>query len=190
MKKLLVLTLVLGIASLAPAALQISVNGDPEPVDSEIIIAPSEELILDIHGNLAPGEGLNWLYVVSSAQGSIDVSTAIAAGAASKINEQVGQAYFTDYFLYYAGLTASPVVHDPAFSAASGIWGDLGALGPVLLDGVIFHCEGLEDAIIQLYSSPDQGVWTLEDTAIIHQIPEPATMALLGLGALVLRRKK
>ena len=37
MKKLLVLSLVLGIASLATAALQIAVGGNTEPVDSESV---------------------------------------------------------------------------------------------------------------------------------------------------------
>jgi hypothetical protein len=30
----------------------------------------------------------------------------------------------------------------------------------------------------------------IEDTLTIHQIPEPTTIALLGLGGLLLRRRK
>ena len=48
MKKLLVICLVLGMASVAGATLQISVNGNPEPIDSEITIFPSDEIVLDV----------------------------------------------------------------------------------------------------------------------------------------------
>jgi len=50
MKKLLILMLVLGLTSYASAALtlQISVGGNKEPVDSQITIQPSQNLVLDI----------------------------------------------------------------------------------------------------------------------------------------------
>ncbi len=42
MKKLLILALVLGMAGLAVAGLQISVNGDKYPVDGALVLAPSQ----------------------------------------------------------------------------------------------------------------------------------------------------
>ena len=65
MKKFLAICLVLGMASVATASLQISVNGEPEPVDSEYILGPSDHLTLDIYTDSliyggALGEG-DWL---------------------------------------------------------------------------------------------------------------------------------
>lgn len=188
MKKMLVLILVLGIASLASAQLQISVNGDQNPVDSEITIAPSDHLTLDVHGNLAAPGNANWMLVVEAACGTLDGTQGTTVGALSRVNENptpYDYSYITGYNLGYAGLP-----NDGSLSAVSGILGDLGALDGVLVDLIDFHCEGQGDAVIKLWQSPDGVQWSEVDAVIVHQVPEPATMALLGLGALVLRRKK
>jgi hypothetical protein len=190
MKKLLVLALVLGIASLAPAALQLAVGGNVDPVDSEITLAPSEELVLGIDGVLAEPAGAYWIVAVNVAVGTVNGDAATTVGGLSRVN--VGDyAYNTNYLLYYAGL-ASDFYGNSALSAVSGGLGDLGALSGMVVDGIVFHCEALGDAVVQLYTSATggAGTWELEDSVVIHQVPEPATMALLGLGALVLRRKK
>ena len=59
MKKFIVLLGVLAIASTANAALQISVNGAPEPIDSQIWLLPSEHLVLDVWTttDIVPGTG-------------------------------------------------------------------------------------------------------------------------------------
>jgi len=69
MKKLLILMLVLGLTSSASAlctTLQISVNGEKNPVDSQIIVVPSGYLELDIWttADIPPaGEGMYALAV-------------------------------------------------------------------------------------------------------------------------------
>ncbi len=54
-----------------------------------------------------------------------------------------------------------------------------------IADNIIFTCEGVGNANILLFD----GEYSQLDSLIITQ-PEPATIALLGLGALLLRRKK
>ena len=180
MKKIVTLVLVLSMVSMASAALQISVNGDPDPVDSEIILqAPSGTLTLGITGTTEAGVAVYWLMAVSSAEGTITGGEAMMGGLSS-----IQPDYMVDYFLYYAGLDSATT------SAVGGVAADMGALSGTLVDFIEFHCEALGDAIVTLYSSPDVAAWTCEDTLVIHQIPEPATMALLGLGGLLLRRKK
>jgi len=55
-----------------------------------------------------------------------------------------------------------------------------------VLDAKLFHCLAAGDAVVLLF---DDGGTQL-DSVIIHQIvPEPVTVALLGLGGLFLRRR-
>jgi hypothetical protein len=49
------------------------------------------------------------------------------------------------------------------------------------------HCEGPGDAIFDLY---DSSGYVLIDTITVHQIPEPMTISLFGLGAVLLGRRK
>jgi hypothetical protein len=182
MKKLLSLVLVLALASLANAMiLQISVNGNPEPIDSTITLLPSEEVVLDI---LSPdgyttGSDVYWALVVNPAVGTISGGHVImppAPDGSSMLPADWGP-YFSETELGVYGC----VISYSAPTAPAGVY----------FDGIIFHCEGPGDAVIQLISTVDFGSFTVEDTVIIHQeIPEPATIALLSLGGLLLRRKK
>ncbi len=57
-----------------------------------------------------------------------------------------------------------------------------------LVDNIIFHCEVPGDVTLTLVGDYENGIEVL-DTQIIHQLPEPMTMCLLGLGGLFLRRR-
>jgi hypothetical protein len=73
MKKVLVLLLVFGLASVANATLQISVNGVQNPADSDITLEPSQEVILDIwtDADLPFFGGGPWALVVDTTEGAI-----------------------------------------------------------------------------------------------------------------------
>jgi hypothetical protein len=59
-----------------------------------------------------------------------------------------------------------------------------------ILGSIAFHCEGAGDVTLKLYTVNDAYTeLTLVDSVIVHQIPEPITMTLLGLGGLFLRRR-
>lgn len=188
MKKLLILMMVVSMASLASATLQISVDGNPEPVDSEIIVAPSDIITLDIWTDtgLQPFQSADWALVVDYNYGTI------TGGIANEI---------PGGFNSIGG--AAPDVENGVLpmEPLAGIWGNLANLafnpveaGTVLIDGIKFHCEGPGDALVSLYAITSgvefPGDAVLMDSVLIHQVPEPMTMALLGLGGLFLRRRK
>ena len=194
MRKLLILIVVLGVASMANATLQISVEGDPEPVDSEIWADPSIPINLDIHGNIVDtGDYVYYLLLVDQAEGSLSATDASCVwGNLSQIDYFTNSypATYMDVWIGRAGLTKPPIDGIAGYVGDSGGGGTGGLIA--IVDPIPFHCEGPGDAIVTLLTSPTAGVgtWAVEDTVTIHQIPEPITMALLGLGGLLLRRRK
>ena len=184
MKKLLIFMLVLGMASMVNATLQISVGGNPEPVDSQIVVAPSGYLSLDIwtDAEISPGVGEWNIWALAA-----DVAKATISGGVSLIADP-GVVIMDD-----ARNVGGLMLPD----AENGVFGMLAlatlpsiAAGTTIFDEIVFHCESLGDVTVTVYGSPDAVVFTPLDSVVIHQIPEPMTIALLGLGGLLLRRRK
>lgn len=178
MKKFVVLMLVLCFAVTANASLQISVMGNPDPVDSEIILMPSDVITLDIHGTDVVAE--YYMLIVDGVQGHISGGDIMQGNASGDMTP------YLPYLLPYIQKAAPPM---------NGIAGFIGIttenpLNGAVVDYIDFHCEGIGDAVVELWTSGDTVVWELSDQLLIHQIPEPMTITLLGLGGLLLRRRK
>ncbi|UCG48087.1 MAG: PEP-CTERM sorting domain-containing protein [Phycisphaerales bacterium] len=198
MKKLFVLMLVVSLATAASAGLKISVNGVVDPAETEVTLKVGETAVIDIWGDGdTPSPESGWLTV----QGP-----GLIAGGEMLYAADGGLSYYQDLeqMADELGMPAAellavmatslevPDAVDVSYSVLADSKVPARALEGTLVDGIGFTCTDLGDVILTLFSGNDltNGVVTVLDTQVIHQIPEPMTVALLGLGGLFLRRRK
>lgn len=195
MKKLLVLLLVLGLASSASAVLDLGIDG--QAAGSTHTMAPSDSITLsvDMGVGLVGGE---FSILLSNNQGAMDYSSMTVNS--DYMNEVVIPAVGTYYVATSWDFAWGEVAGTSSTAGAIALGGgNISAFNgqlSTLVDGIVFHCEEATDVTITLVSrglvttsgSIDAG--TTLDSILVHQVPEPATLALLGLGGLLLRKRK
>ena len=192
MKKLLALLMVLGLTSLAGADLVFTVNGDPQP--DELTLETSEEVTLDMH--LAAGENILKYQVTYS------LSNEQAEFLFPDPTDSTGLLTYGISFPWASMFPGKVNAYDQVGIIS---WVEIAAdnfmaavAGPLtLMDGLILHC--LDDTPVAMSvtvsaSTVIDGATVPVDTVLhtmdIIQIPEPMTIALLGLGGLLLRRRR
>jgi hypothetical protein len=185
MKKFLTLLAVVALASAASATLKISVNGRVDIPESELWMIPSEHAVIDV---VAAGEDADLpLILFSEGPGTLALTD----------NSWVVDLETVEEVLVDISLDpdAKAFLQDQGFSPGSMIYIEVAAPqvpAPLIPDGkmvdlVDFHCDGPGTVTLILF---DSGTLEILDTQVIHQAPEPMTVALLGLGGLFLRRRK
>lgn len=178
MKNVLIVFTVLAMASAANAAMMISVNGVVETPDSAITLRQSEIAVIDIHGDGTNLPGAFYLGVSVGNMGVLSVDKAVVLYPGNKADiymendPEIAALFEVDNPYVHVELTDVSLEPPP--------------LTGLLANLIDFHCEGLGDVTLMLFD----GDGILMDSRVIHQIPEPITFALLGLGGLFLRRRK
>ena len=188
-RAVILLLYILCLAPSANAGLFISVNGVIEPPFAEITLEPSNTAVLAIHGDGQTTHPVA-LYLLVEGPGSINGHTMIYRGSFAAyddfpsyfpdapppdeqlrwVREASGRASLTDFC--WIALADSAIPPAP--------------LDGLLVDNILFHCDRLGNVTLTLISDD---FTTVYDTQDIQQIPEPATLFLLGLGGLILARK-
>ena len=206
MKKLLILMLVLGLASAANAVIvgsyTLQVSSSPsaayvpsewvDAVDSEITLLPSDNLWIGVHNSIAgvPGATQMGTFVLGIAQPAVGPSDTSWTGgvlvykpplvlnAPEPTNLYEGiQDFYGDGSLIIDFWVLQLTDGNPASMQGIGV-----------LDAKELHCDfgPSEDLIVLI----DATTGAIIDQVLIHQLPEPMTIMLLGLGGLLLRRRK
>jgi hypothetical protein len=184
MKKILALVLVLGMASMANAALTLQVQdgtGQWIPaVSSEIFLVPSDTItgtvVLGLHESEQLPGGFNaWIGIP---EGQMQL------GEWTGNNTIISPPAQADAYLYTYG---SPYYGFSYWTLSNAVVSTEPQPGG-LVATFEFHCKEIGDVDITFgYNGPTD---PQHEVLTIHQIPEPMTMALLGLGGLALIRRR
>ena len=187
MRKLLILVMIIGFTGAASAALQIDIyDGTAAYVDEGQAVNDTLELRIkgvDFH----TAEMCWWGIACDTSDGAI-VGGAVSTGAPN-ISSVDTYAYYIAYTLTALGAQAGE------YGVTGGIWESTTATGPWDGDFIEDFTFTMKKSVagtvtVKLYSSTDDYATSSVVTATIKSIPEPMTLALLGLGALFLRRRR
>ena len=160
MRKIVTLILILSIASMASATVTL--------VQSSITIVENTTGILQVTSDDTNG----WTGYVGSARPTDEI-TAVATAAAGGDSSVTAEAGYPGEYKIITKDASSP------FTIVSGVQWNV-----TVGDG------GLTDGNSYTFILYDNDYTSQLDTATVYIIPEPATIALLGLGGLLLRKRK
>jgi len=193
MKKLLILTLVLSLATVANAQLsgvQLSYSGvtNGAGVSTAVDVLVCTEIIIDVHGPANYGF-TGYVIIEGNPPNSVEWGDAIGAAAP-------GFYVKSGYPIKYAGagdmggVNARYVETDWGYGYEIVVAQSVGPNTGGLEFDFAFHCSGPGYVTVSLWDD-SQGYASAQDTIVLNQqIPEPLTITLLGLGGLLLRRRK
>ena len=195
MKRILVLFAVLAMTQAASGGVIdlwiTSLDGAPITPTKEITVTPSQTVDFDIVYSGTAAEGTLF---------SLDVDvTATGPGTITLANLTEGD---NAWVVGYTMNNAIPGGFN--FVRVNDAGGSDGEPPLLVLDHIDLHCDDLGTVIVDIIENGGMGGTMTVDGSfvpilappsfgaplVITQVPEPATIALLGLGALLLRRRK
>jgi hypothetical protein len=192
MKKLFSLVLVLCMVGFASAGLIDVVMTGYQDVDQSGTISPSDIILLQIVNNI-PNTGGTGLIAYD-----LDLHVS-GPGILSEVNGGPAANHQADDWggmgWAYSGIAPANVI-----AKMGDAWLFSFANAGTLIGGLAIHCEGFGPVNVDLtlgvggggYGNPTQPTQLLETDLgdlVIEQVPEPATIALLCLGGLLLRKR-
>jgi hypothetical protein len=198
MKKLLIFMLVFGWASVASAHFIFTVDGEEQPAEITLDICEVIELDLELSADEYTS-GYDLMYALSDT--TAELITDGATWGPENGYPDLTDIEFPVVFDFKGKVVQQPDPQTVEIAAGQLMSDPVGGPG-ILMKELYLHClgDGTVTLTITVAAYTDVGTdpyfpevipdGTLLHTLIIHQVPEPATIALLGLGGLLLRRRK
>lgn len=145
MKKLLIITIMLGMASMANAGMYISVNGVVDPPDTQFILCPSDTMVVDIYADTEMDQGAYCLGISRDSTGTgelnIDSAVVLYPGIPSWVEWQ------DDADIAEILGIESPFV----WMTFMDVFKPTDPVIGTLVDEIIFHCTGIGDVTLVLF---------------------------------------
>jgi hypothetical protein len=185
MKKLIVVLIVLSMAAIANAAVVINVD-----MGAQTELAAGNTATISIVATEEPSPSNLYLFVTDDSLGTVSGGSVVFSSAAGQmsLHEGAGDQH-VDTVRQYGWLDATQTYYINLIGNTNPL-----VMNGTVVNGITYRAEIAGDSTIILGSVVDDGkgnylmaVW---DTVVIHQVPEPMTICLLGLGGLFLRRRK
>ena len=168
MKKVMTACMVMSMVAVASAGLNVVIQIDgswQSPENSTYTITPSTDIVWGVQDDGLTPAGFYVLGFLGP--GSITEPTDVSGNVSAALTD--------DALMAESYNVENPFISMTLDNSVDGI-----------LYTSTFHCEGQGDVTLYAYDVD----FLVEDTQVIHQVPEPATLALLGIGGLLLRRRK
>ncbi len=171
MRRLLLVVTFMCLCSTANAALLFSVDGVVNPPDTEVTMMMSDIVTIGIFGDGQSPENTYLMGLTINSPASLDIS-----GAGGNV-----------YWIDEPGLAEMLGLQNPFVGIDLISWPPEPLLG-TLVDNIRLHCEGLGDMVLMLFDSGDPPM--VMDSQVLHEVPEPMTIALLAVGGLAILKRK
>ena len=189
MKVIPILAVIFTIVGTVDASLLISIDGVVDPPDTQVIIFPSEEVVVGISGD-GLTSGWQTLFLVVQGTASINGGNILYPGSdcwyldLEEFADAIGESP-QDTLALISDVLAIDNIRDMSYIGLYDSASPPAPLVGTLVTGINFRCEDVGDVILSLADVEGN----IFDQQVFHQIPEPTTLLLVCFGGLALLKR-
>jgi len=187
MKKLLAMLMVLSMAAMASAAVVINVDMG---ADTELAAGDTAAISIVATNEQSPSD--LYLFVTDGSFGTVSGGSVVWSDFSATAGEMTLHDGAGDQHVNAVHQYGWPDATQTYYISLTGNTNPLTMNGTVV-NGITYRAEIAGDSTIILGYFVDDGqdgFLAVSDTVVMHKVPEPMTIALLGLGGLLLRRRR